>query len=281
MAAKKKSLGSKRNGAARTWAIPAGPLNKFLEERLDKLSDGGERFNYAVGGLLSDVDEMLENKDEDLAAFKAQSMPITPRHFELLQLYVDELGKLGVTRRLDKATTKAVSAEVADAMATVIRGRNALADRAAANGIPRSGFDIRRAAGSPKTLWRAVQEVLDYAKEVADDFDSPTYARKLIADLKTANDKLGELAGTRRQASVQRGKTNQRRRLLVRSLYEYAGWLSGFGRAMAGDDPETQRRWRLDKTFPNQERVAPAVDVKAVVTGATVDPVDPNPADDN
>jgi hypothetical protein len=280
-AKKKKSIGSKRSAASRVWVIPAGPLIKFLESRLNALTDDGERFNYAIAALLDDVDEFLEDIAADLAAFKAQGMPITQRNFELLQLYLDELAKVGVFRRLDKTSTKTVSDKVADAMAEVIRARNALADRAAANGISKSGFDVRRAAGSPKALWRAALEVQDFAKEVVEDFDNPAYARKLIANLKTANDALGEVAGVRREAGVMRGKANKRKRLLVRSLYQYAVWLSGFGRAMAGDDPEAQRRWRLDKTFPNQDRVAPAADVDAVVRAATVDPVDPNDADDN
>ena len=143
---------------------------------------------------------------------------------------------------------------------------------AAACGIPLNHFDIRRSVGSPRALYNAGRLVVATAKQLQGQYDQPAVAGQLIAALSQAVDALGDVAGMRLESALDRAKTNKRKRLLTKCFYEYLLWLSGWGRAMAGDDPETNRRWRLDKTFPKQHNAA-GDDLPGDIIA---DPVDPD-----
>lgn len=265
MATKKKSKASARNAlasrgnnnkstrAARNWTLGGGAnVRAALEAAVAATVDGGVRLQYSPSALLTDAREMLESQDEDLRAFAAEKMPVTKKHLELLAAFVAALEESGVGKRLLRGRTEVVSEDAQVAMAAVVSARNKLALRASANGIPLSHFDIRRSLGSPRSLYNAGRLVVATAKQLQKDFDNPTVAGQLITALDKAVDALGDVAGLRLETALDRAKSNKRQRQLVKCLYEYMLWLSGWGRAMAGDDPETNRRWRLDKTFPSQ-----------------------------
>jgi hypothetical protein len=260
-----------------SWTLPAtGTLDAFLDKRLAELGDGGERVQYSLPGLMTDRAEMLEDVDGDLQRFKEQEIAITRRHMDLLELIGDRLTALGANKRLVGGSTEAVSEDVRVAMLGVHAARGALAYRWAANGLPLDQIDLRRASGSPRTLFAAGSEALIAARAHLDagSFDSPGYAKRLIDAFAAALKDLESVAGLKVNVGVSRGIVNAQRRVLLRCLYEYCLWLSRWGRAMAGDDPDAQRRWRLDKTFPNQPKLAKAATDEQLVKAATKDPVE-------
>jgi hypothetical protein len=235
--------------------------------------------HYQVGAVMGDGREMVEDRVADLRRFAEQQIPIGARELDYLEIVMRKLEECGVTHRLGRAKTEAVREDVRVAMAAVIDARSRLAARAVPNGIPLSLFDIRQAMASPRALYAAVVQVIDAATEVAEDFDSPTYARKLIKDLEQANNVLGDLAGVRTQTKVSRRRSELRKQALARILYDHVVFLSAWGKAMAGGDREAQRRWRLDKTFPRQDRLPPE-DGKTLASKVRDDVVPSTPQDD-
>ncbi|MBI5493405.1 MAG: hypothetical protein HY904_00150 [Deltaproteobacteria bacterium] len=265
---------SRTTQKARKWDVRSGTPHAIMLREVDATPDYGIRLPYAPSLLYLDGGEMVENVDEDLASFAREKMPVTRKHLEVLQEFLNEFQNHGVGTRLIGARTEVISEDALVAMRAVVAARNKLALRASAVGIPLRVFDIRRALGSPRALYGAGLLVVKAATEIVDEFDQPAVARQHIAALKTAVDTLGTVAGLRLKTGLERNKAQAYRRKLVKCLYEYMQWLSGWGRAMAGDDPDAQRRWRLDKTFPNQTKTRGGSYEEAVehATGDVVDP---------
>lgn len=254
---------------------PGADLKAQVEAYLLAVQRKNEVFQYSAGALLEDLDEMLEDPTEDLERFKKQKTPVTRQHVEVLEVFRGELALVGVVKRLAQGSAEKVSEAVQVAMEKVRVTRNALAKRAVACDIPLTDLDMSRAFGSPRALFNAGNEVAQTVELRLEEFDSPEFAGTLLAEFQAAVDELGDLAGLRRKSKVEAGKRRQRQRLLLRALYRYMMWLSKWGQAVTPeDDVEGQRRWRLDKTFPNQTKVRKG-DEQGAIAVATVQP-DPN-----
>jgi hypothetical protein len=269
MASKKKvsSRSTNRNKirAARDWTLPANAKPALvLEKAVAATPDGGVRLLYSPSAVFMDGKEMLEAVAADLKAFLRAKAPVNKAHFALIEAFLAELEKVGVGENLLAGKAETVSEDALVAMREVVTARNALAARAGAVGIPLSHFDIRRGTGSPGALFNVATGVVQAAKVLVPDFDQPAVARALVADLEKAVEKLAGVAGLRTGSIQERAKLNKRKRLLVKAFYEYLLWLSAWGRVISGDDPETQRRWRLDKTFANQNKTAKGTLLEAV-----------------
>jgi hypothetical protein len=256
---------------------PGANLQSVMEACVNAVRKKSERFAYAGGALLEDLDEMSEQKEADLARFKQQRTPVTARHFELLEVFKSELASVGVVTRLARGSAEKVAEAVQVAMENVRLARGKLARRAVACDIPLADLDLSRAYGSPRALYNAATEVALTVELRLKEFDDPAYARTLLSEFQKAVEDLGDLAGLRRASKVDAGKRRQRQRVLLRALYRYMLWLSKWGLAVVDeDDTEGRRRWRLDKTFPNQDKLTldPATGGIAVATNQ------PDPNDD-
>jgi hypothetical protein len=250
------------NRVAVDYTLPPGPLSKVLDAHLASFKRMGEaltnRVQYSIPSVKDDAVEMLSRIKEDLAAFKVEDTPVTLRHMEFLQLHVDELNRLGADDTLEDTSQEVVSEDLKRAQAGVVRARNRLAERAKACGVPVQLFDIRLALTSPGALHARIAVVLEASQGVLDQFDSPARARALWKELAAAAEKLGKLLAERRRGHQAKEDGRERRRLVVRSMYQFMLWLSQYGRAVFMDDPDGLIRWRLDKTFPSQGQTAEA-----------------------
>lgn len=245
--------------------IPAtGPLKSILEariqERIRAYKRKGDLFRYPVDPLLVDVEEMGSERAEDLRRLRAEDMPITERHFDMLDLHVAELAALGVVRRTGRVQRETISEDAQAAMRDVLDARLAFAKRGAANDIPLSAFDVRKSTGSPRALFRTVVEILKLMEGRLDEFDSPRRARQLFDALKTANDTLGEVSNASITLRTSGKAASARKQALLSSLYDLVLWMSRWGDAMAGGDAMAMKRWRLDNLFPGQSKLKPGVD---------------------
>jgi len=246
-----------------------GILEARVAERIRAFKRKGNLFRYPIDPLLLDTEEMLSNGVADLKRFRDEDMPVTQRHLDMLELHLDELAIVGVERRTAKVKRENVGEDAEAAMYLVLDCRQAFAKRGAANDIPLSTFDVRKATGSPRALYRAVAEVLNVTKPHLSSFDSPRRAKELWEALDAANATLGEVSQARIELKGSDSANTARKHALLNSLYDLMLWLSRWGDAMAGGDALAQKRWRLDNMFPGQSKLK---DADHLVPNAVTEP---------
>jgi hypothetical protein len=252
----RRSTNRERTRNRRYWEkLPAtGPIKGVLEKHIEEMRDD-ERIRVSPSGVVADAAEFVEEPD-DYALCAKHGLPVTVRHMEYVQAHLDELKALGVEELKRGGKTEVVAEDAAVAMRDVVQARNVLAEWAGASGQPRRDYDIRRHLGSPSALYNRVLRIVEAAEDNVDELANPAAARKLIANLRDANEVLAEVAGFRTALVRHKSKTDKRKRLLVRNLYEVLIWMSGWGRTLHAIQPDQEllRRWSMDKTFPNQKK---------------------------
>jgi hypothetical protein len=242
-----KNLGLPEGGRVDTDTLEAAIVGWIVKEGKRR----GDYCRYPWAPLMADAREMAQGR-ADLELFSSKNTPIDSRHFDWIDLLINELQLLGDDATFSQGQRDMVDQSVVDAVHAVFDARAALSRRANACGIALGMFKLTNYhVDNPRAVLASADKVSRMARMALDRFNHRGRAELLIANLDNACERLSQLTESTELLSTNLSDIASRRAACKKMLYDAMIYIAPWGQDVTAGDPTKRGRYELDNLFPS------------------------------